>query len=173
MQPKLLLLPFIALTVFAVGCSGSTTGVGNSSSGASAGDALFAAPEGDATAGSIYGVWGGSLEDNGITFDTRWRFRESELTLATRCSLRDGRESETVAVTARARVSDEEITILESKKDEKRAGDFYCRANAQPRTLAACDDREGFERECFRLSGTTLTIYESPIEKLELVKLSD
>lgn len=177
MQGRALSSSVALLLYFAAGCSGTTAGVGNSSSsssgGSSGGDALFVAPEGEATPGSIYGVWGGTLEDNGITFDTRWRFRESELTLATRCSLRDGRESETVAVTARARVSDEEITILESKKDERRSGDFYCRANAQPRTLSVCDDREGFERECFRLSGTSLTIYESPIEKLELVKLSD
>lgn len=169
---SLLLPSLFAFALLAVGCSGTTTGVGSSSS-SGGGDALFVAPQGDATPGSIYGVWGGTLEDNGITFDTRWRFRESEMTLATRCTLRDGRESGTVSVTARARVSDEEITILESKKDEQRSGDFTCRANAQPRTIAVCPAREGAERECFRLSGSTLTIYESPIEKIELVKLSD
>lgn len=167
---------FVA-TFLAAGCSGTTAGVGSSSSGSSSGsgggDALFVAPEGEPTAGSIYGVWGGALEDNGITFDTRWRFRDSELTLATRCTLPDGRESGTVSVTAKARVTDEEITILESKNDEQRSGDFVCRASTRPRTLSACSDREGFERECFRLSATKLTIYESPIEKLDLVKLSD
>lgn len=163
--------PLFSALLFAAAtaCSGSTTtGVGPGP----AADTLFTTPEGDVTPDAIYGLWGGTLEDNGITFDTRWRFREDQLTLATRCSLRDGRESEVVSVTARARIDEDEITILESKKDEQRSGDFVCRANAQPRTIAACGD-DGFERECFRLSGTSLTIYESPIEKLALVKLSD
>lgn len=162
-------------------CSGSSSTVGSgpgaggtgSGSGGSDAAALFDAPSGDATGDSIFGVWGGSLVDGSMTFDTRWRFRETEIMLASRCSLSDGQESETVGVTARARVSEDEITFLESKRDEKKTGDITCRVNAQPRTLAACDAREGFERDCFRLSGTTLTIYGDPLEKLELVKLSD
>ena len=170
---QLRLHSLLLLLGFVSACSGSTSsGVGSGSG--SEGASLFDAPgQGDLTPDSIYGVWGGSLVDSGITFDTRWRLSENEITLATRCSLQDGRESETVGVTARARVSRDEITFLESKRDERKAGDFACRVNAQPRTLAACDAREGFERDCFRLAGTTLTMYGSPLEKLELVKLSD
>ena len=174
-------LSFAPLVILLAACSGSSSTVGTGSSGgggtgASAPAALFDEPGGDATGDSIYGVWGGSMADGGVTFDTRWRFRENEITLTTRCTLRDGRESETVGVTSRARVSDDEITFLESKRDEKKTGDITCRVNAQPRTLEVCDDSapEGFERDCFRREGTTLTIFgTSMLEKLELVKLSD
>lgn len=159
---------------FVAGCSGSSTTVGGSGGGGSEGAALFDSPESaDVTSGSIYGVWGGSLRENGITFDTRWRLRENAITLASRCTLADGRESETVGITARGRVNDGEITFLESKKDEKTTGGVTCRVNAQPRTLAACDEREGFEQDCFRLAGTTLTLFGNPLEKLELIKLAD
>jgi hypothetical protein len=166
----LIFLSFVILT----GCSGSSSTVG--SGGSSDGATLFDTPDegSNVTPGSMYGVWGGSLEENGITFDTRWHLSANSITLANRCKLRDGRESETVGVTARARVTDDEITFLESKKDEKRTGDFWCRVSATPRTLSACGGvHEGFEQDCFRLSGTTLTLYGNPLEKLELVKLSD
>lgn len=172
-------VPFALLLLLSLSaCSGSSSSV-SSESGSGSGsvsppaNTLFETPTSDATGGSIYGVWGGSLVDGGITFDTRWRFEADTITLATRCTLGDGRESGTVGVTARARVSEAEITFLESKRDEKDTGGVTCRVTAQPRTLSVCDEREGFERECFRREGTTLTIFGNPLERLELVKLSD
>lgn len=157
-----------------LGCSGSTSGVGTSSSSGSDGEALFEAPEQtEATPGSILGVWGGTLEDGRITFDTRWRLRKDSITLATRCTFPGGRQSGIVGITARGRVSDGEITFLESKKDENKTGEDFCRVSAQPRSFTACDGQPGFERMCFRLDGTTLTLYGDALEKLELVKLSD
>jgi hypothetical protein len=174
----------LSCIVVIAGCSGSTTGVGSSSSSSSSGgggggdsDALFnAPPEGSTvTPGSIEGLWAGMLEEGGITFDTRWKLHSSSITLATRCTFRDGRDSATVGVTARARVSETEITFLESKTDETRSGDAFCRVSAKPRSFNACGDvHEGFEENCFRFADMTLTLYgDTPLEKLELVKVSD
>ena len=165
------------------GCSGSTAGVGNGGRGGGSpsgsdsvdGAPLFAAPDGDATPNVIYGVWGGSMKEPGVTFDSRMRLARGAITFATRCEFDDGRESQIAAVTAAARVSDQEIAVLESKKDERRTGDITCRATAQPGTMDRCgDDRDGFEHDCFRLSGTTLTIFgSSSLDKVVMTKLSD
>jgi hypothetical protein len=173
----------LSALVMTSGCSGASTTLGDvegssggSGSGrASSGSKLFDAPKGEATPGAIHGLWGGAIVGNdGTGVDTRWRLDESELEVAGRCTLADGRESEIVAVTVAARVTEEEIAILESKKDEWRDGDQFCQVSLYPRKLTACDERAGFERECFRLGGTTLTIYgDSPLDKLPLTKLAD
>lgn len=181
----ILLLTFLAL---AAGCSGGTTGTGDGSSGSSGGttsdtnaatpeaEAMFEAPRRDATPGSIYGVWGGTAEDRGITFHTRMKLATRSVTMAARCQLRDGRTSAVVAVTAAARVTDESVAVLESKTADDDDGAVRCGVRLTPRELKRCskDPYEGPKRMCFELEGSSLTQYgESPLDKLEFTKLSD
>ncbi|MBX3203544.1 MAG: hypothetical protein KF764_00685 [Labilithrix sp.] len=191
-------LSTIALSLVLAGCSGSAAGGdvdgpgGSSSGGSSSGggassgsgdgsgsgsehDALFDAPsESAVTAGSIFGLWGGATKDLSFTFDSRMRLGQSTMTFATRCVRDNGDESAVVGVTVAARVDESEISVLESKKDEKKTGDITCRANARPGTTKRCDTDEGFRRACFVLDGTELTIYGmSSLDKVVLTKISD
>ena len=187
----------VAAAVVGVGCSGhdaspvdgtggpsgsSGSGVNNGGSSGSSGhasesEALFKAPTGTATPDSIFGVWGGTTKDNGVTFDTRMKLSATSATLATRCTLDDtGAVSGIVGVTAAARVSAESLVILESKSDKKDDGVVKCGVNATPREVKRCgaDQDRGFERNCFRLEGTSFTDFgATPFDKIELTKLSD
>lgn len=126
------------------------------------------------TPDSIYGTWGGVLEDGQLRFDSRIRLTPGSISFATRCELPDGRESAVASVTAKARISDDEIAVLESKKHEIPMEGGTCRAFARPTTTSRCTAREGFETSCFRLDETRLVIFgASPFDKLELTKLSD
>ncbi len=159
--------------------SGGTSGSSGSSSSGGAGaaaDALFEAPTGTATPDSIYGVWGGTLTNNGTTFDTRMRLSATSATLATRCTIESGASSAVVGVTVAARISAEGFVILESKSDKKDDGTVRCAVNATPKQIKPCtaDQPKGFERDCFSLEGTTFTDYgASPLQKSEFTKLSD
>jgi hypothetical protein len=155
--------------------SGSKTGSGSGSASGSAAEALFTAePGASATPDSLLGVWGGQMKELSVTFDTRMKIGSSSVTFATRCVMDDGRESAVVAVTASARVTSDNIAILESKKDEKNTGGVTCRANARPGETKRCAKVDGFQKECFHLDGTALTFYgATPFEKLELTKISD
>jgi hypothetical protein len=156
--------------------SGSGSGTGSGSGSASgAAEGLFSAePGASATPDSILGVWGGSMKELSVTFDTRMKITANDVTFATRCVLDDGRESAVVAVTASARVTNDNIAILESKKDEKNTGGVTCRANARPGETKKCAKVDGFQKSCFHLDGTQLTIYgTTPFDKLEMTKISD
>ena len=163
------------------GPSGASSGSSSSSSSSSGGagtaaDALFEAPTGVATPDSIYGVWGGTLTDNGTTFDTRMKLSATSATLATRCTLASGASSAVVGVTVAARISAEGFVILESKSDKKDDGTVRCAVNATPKQIKPCgaDQPKGFERDCFVLEGTTFTDYgATTFEKSEFTKLSD
>jgi hypothetical protein len=156
------------------GSSGKPGSSGGTGGGSSEGAALFDTPSGKATPGSIYGVWGGSAEDGGITFDIRYKLNASSVTVAGRCS-KGGATSPVAAVTVKARVSDSEIAILESKEDTQKNGDLTCTARPKPGTIAKCAPKdEGFEHDCFTLSGTTLTLFgTTSFEKVQMTKLSD
>ena len=185
--------------LIAVGCSGHNTGVADGTSGSSGGDgssgssgagssgssgahpsdseALFQAPTGTATPDTIFGVWGGSLKNNGITFDSRMRLSTASATLATRCTLdSSGKTSGIVGVTAAARISGASLVILESKSDQKDDGVVRCSVKLAPREVKRCaaDVTKGFERDCFTIEGTQFTDYgASSFDKVELTKLSD
>ncbi len=182
----------LATALAGVGCSGhdastvdgaSGSGSSGSSSGTSGGtpgraaesDALFEAPTGGATPDSIYGVWGGTLKDGGVTFDTRMKLSATSATLATRCTLASGAASAVVGVTVAARISVEGFVILESKSDKKDDGTVKCAVNVTPKQIKPCSaDDKGFERDCFVLEGTTFTDYgATPFAKSEFTKLSD
>lgn len=160
----------------ALGCSdsdGSGSGAGSGSSSSEFGG-LFSAPSADATPDSLVGLWGGSIQDNGVTFDVRFQFTASSVTLATRCTLADGESSAIVGVTAKARVTDDGYTILESKEQQKDDGKVMCKVSLKPREVARCaDDAFAAKQACFELSGTTFVQYETPVDKVELTKLSD
>ena len=183
----------LATALVGIGCSGhdasaidgtsSSSGAagtpGSSSSSGSAGsaaDALFEAPTGTATPDSIYGVWGGTLKDNGTTFDTRMKLSATSATLATRCTLANGASSAVVGVTVAARISADGFVILESKSDKKDDGTVRCAVNATPKQIKPCtaDEPKGFEHDCFLLEGTTFTDFGSTaFDKSEFTKLSD
>ena len=159
-------LPWIASSLL-FACSGSsTTGVSTKGD-----DSLFVAPSGEATPDDIYGTWGGAMKRANVTFDTRMRFSANRMTVAAKCQLDDGRTTDVASVTVTARVSEKEITLLESRRDEKKLDDFSCYANAHPETVKACGD-DFVKTSCFALSGTSLTIYGEG-EQLELTKLAD
>lgn len=132
-----------------VGCGGGGGGF----------DDLYAAPTGSAT-GALYGVWGGTYQ----VFDTRWVLGSDELTLANKCG------NTIVGVTVSARVSDTEISILESDHD----GGESCAVNAVPGTFTVCSDDPFVPKDtCFVHAGTSLTLYESDVDYIELTKLED
>jgi hypothetical protein len=197
------LLPFVtsgALAIASIGCSGESAGVpgssgssdpfaSNGSSGSSGssggrssftppsdGEALYGAPFGSATPDSIFGLWGGSLNEGGTLFDMRMKIGASAITFANRCTVSNGKRSGVVSVTAAARVSQESVVVLETKQDQKDDGIVRCSVSLTPRQLERCgaDQHEGFERECFRLDGTKLEIFgETSFEKFSFAKLSD
>ena len=168
-----LLLP--ALLSSLVACSGSSGSTVTSSDDSPTASAVFEPGTGEVTPDSIYGTWGGVIEDNAWTFDTRLRLTATTATIATRCQAPNGKQGALVGVTVKARVDEEAIAYLESKNDERTLGDITCRANARPMTIERCATREeGFEQSCFVLDGTTLTVYgRSPLEKATLTKLAD
>ena len=165
--------------LFLVGCSGGTAKVGDGTAGSPAvanSDALFAAPTKAATPDSIYGVWGGTLEDLGTTFDTRMKLSAASATAAARCTTAEGKHSGTVAVTAAARISDQEMAVLESKTDAKDDGIVKCSVSLAPRNVKRCsaDMHPGFETDCFKLDGMSLVEFgKTPLQKIWLTKLSD
>jgi uncharacterized low-complexity protein len=165
----------ITLTMFGLalgGCAANSGGASNSESEPN--DALFQTPSGDVTPDSIYGVWGGVLEDNGFQFDSRMQLAPNAISFSTRCQLPSGKESAVASVTARARISEDEIAVLESKTDERKMSEGTCRAFARPATTTRCTTKPGLERRCFTLEGTRLVIYaDTPYDVLELTKLSD
>lgn len=127
----------------------------------------------DVTPDSIVGLWGGVLKDLSFTFDLRMRIEVGSVTFATRCD-QNGTSGAIAGVTAKARVSDSEFAILESKNDERKVGDITCRANAHVGQVRRCAEVDGFQTKCFVLSGTQLTFYgDSPFDKLDLTKISD
>jgi hypothetical protein len=184
----------LAATV-AIGCSGHDTNIGDgtSSSGSSGASgapsssggtnppgsgaaALYDAPSGSATPDSIFGVWGGSKTDNGITFDARMKLTKDSATLATRCTVDSTRKvSGIVGITVAARVTDESYVILESKSDEVNEGGVRCSVNLAPREVKRCKaEDKGFEHDCFTVEGTTFTAYgASSFDAIALTKLSD
>lgn len=156
----------------------TTTGTGDGSgagaAGSAAGEQLFAPPSGDASGGSILGTWGGVMKSGSFTFDTRTKFEARSVTFATRCQLPSGKPSGVASVVAAARVSNDEIAILETKNDERKDGEITCRANAHVGSTTACAVVDGFQHDCFALDGLSLVFYgATPYDKLEMTKLSD
>lgn len=186
------------LVLFAciVGCGGSDAGsIGNASSGGTSSEGsgsgsgsgaedplgsgkdgpadLFDAPSSpSSTPDSILGLWGGAKEDVGMSFDLRYKFTPSSITVALKCT-KDTGDTATASVTVAARVADVEIAILESKKDKIDTGKVSCEVNLAPVTAKPCAS-DGIKIECFDLAGRELAIIgRSPLDKVELTKLSD
>lgn len=159
------------------GSSGDTatsTGTSTATTGNPAGEQLFAAPSGDATGSSILGVWGGVIKDGEFTFDTRTKLEAHSVTFATRCQLPNGKTSAVASVVAAARVSNDEIAVLETKNDERKTGDITCRASSHVGSLTACEVVDGFQHDCFALDGLALVLYgKTPFDKVEMTKISD
>jgi hypothetical protein len=169
----------VGLASLAVGCSGASTGDGGAGGAGvpSVGASMFDAPSGAATPGSIYGVWGGTLVQGDLAFDTRMKLASGSVTVASRCTrTSDGARSGIVGVTAAARITADAMDVLESKSDTKDDGVLKCTVNVTPRQLPRCAAGQpaGFERGCFKLDGTTLVEFgTNGLDKLELTKLSD
>jgi hypothetical protein len=153
---------------------GTATSTGTGTGAGAAGEQLFAAPSGDATASSIFGLWGGVLKSGELTFDTRMKLEAHSVTFGTRCRLPNGKTSAVASVVAAARVSTEEIAVLETKLDERKTGDITCRASSQVSSLTACAVVDGFQHDCFALDGLALVFYgTTPFDKIEMTKISD
>jgi hypothetical protein len=169
----------VGLASLAMGCSGASSGDGGAGADGvpAAGAAMFEAPSGAATPGSIYGVWGGTLVQGDLAFDTRMRFASGSVTVASRCTrTSDGARSGIVGVTAAARITADSMQILETKSDTKDDGVLKCSVGVTPLQLGRCaaDQPAGFERGCFKLDGTKLVEFgTNGLDKLELTKLSD
>jgi hypothetical protein len=167
------------LACLAVGCSGASTGDGGAGGGGvpAVGASMFEAPSGAATPGSIYGVWGGTLVQGDLAFDTRMKLASSTVTVASRCTrTTDGARSPIVGVTSAARITADSMQILETKSDTTDDGVLKCTVGTTPLQLARCgaDQPAGFERGCFKLDGTKLVEFgTNGLDKLELTKLSD
>lgn len=170
---------------FGVGCSGSDTGSPGSSGSSGAPAATTDSPEGaalfeppsstKATPDSIFGTWGGSADDGGITFDIRMHFEKSSMTLAGRCSREPDGTTPIVSATVSARVSNDGISILESKENVSTNGKIACRVHPTPIEWKPCPtDDFAQPKKCFDLSGTSLSFYgDTPLEKSTLTKLTD
>jgi hypothetical protein len=153
--PVLALGSFVALTA----CSSTTTGTGGG--GGSAFDSLFSAPKNaTATAGDVHGVWGGSTSIDGITFDYRFKFENTAITLANRCKFPDG-TSLTTGATAAARVTDHDVTMLESKSDHEVNGSDRCNVDLKPGAYP------------YAIDGLSLTLTGPDESTLKMVKISD
>jgi hypothetical protein len=133
---------------------------------------LFAAPSGTASAGSIYGLWGGAGEGTGgSSFDLRMGLRATEATIATRCAV-DGNQGPIAGATVKARITSERIEYLESKTDKRTSNGVTCTVSLKPLALTACEP-DSLKRNCFVRDGTTLELFESPLSSVKLTKLSD
>src|SRR5262249_48674501 len=120
------------------------------------------------------GVWSSPKTHNGpLTIESRTRFSKNAMDVAVRCTRNDTDESLVAGVTVSARIGNDEVAVLEDKTDERKKGDFDCSASAHTNTTKACEPND-VRANCFVLDGTTLTLYgSSPIESLEMTKISD
>jgi hypothetical protein len=182
MNPRPLLSLGLALPLLA--CSGaSNPGVdgsgGGGAGGSSAYDPLFSAPGGSATADQVYGLWGGSAERAGTKFDIRMRLEDGRITLAGRCTFKDG-TTLTTGTSGSARVATKadsfgcfspkghgtekptcgSIEILESKTNKQTLGEKFCTVELKPMMWR------------YALTGMDLVL-STDTDDLELVKLSD
>jgi hypothetical protein len=161
-------LSLIVLLVTA-GCSG--TGAGNLYA------PLFDAPTTAATPDEVTGLWGGSLEQGSVRFDTRFKFEAGKTTVATKCTYKDGtvlsagavatsRTAEKTGATCLGFVGAEKAThcgtveILETKADRAVAGDKVCSVNLRPLSTT------------WSIAGTKMR-YEMDADWVDLVKISD
>ena len=140
--------------------------------------ALFDAPTGAVTAGTIFGLWGGVDDGNaGTSIDVRVKLTPTTISNALRCKLTSTQhQSGIVGVTAAARNTEDDLVFLESKNDSFDDGTIRCSTSVAPRELKRCasDVSPGFEESCFTLEGTTLTLFgDTQLDKLVLLKLSD
>jgi hypothetical protein len=143
--------------VFLAACGGSS-GAGTSPSY----DPLFGPPSNTrADPNSVLGLWAASASANGVQLDMRFRIDSNSMTIANRCHFSDG-SAVTVGTDVAIRVSDAEITVLETKSDQAGTNDDRCNVNASAGPLE------------YTLSGgqLTLTSLNAP-DELHLVKVSD
>ncbi len=175
---------FAALATGAPACSvgsssggtgplGSNTDATNPEAGG-----LFAPPQAAASGDSLLGVWGGTLKTTSVTFDVRYKLAPDSVTLANRCTLSNGTQSPIVGATAKARVTDDAIVVLESKSDDYDDGEVRCSVMLVPKQTPRCATSGAggaeFAKGCFELEGTKLVLHgDTPLDKLELVKPSN
>lgn len=169
----------IALQLALAGCTLTTSDSGdsrdpdNSSKGSKnseIGAALFAA-SGEATPDDIFGVWSVPVQSDGPhTLEAMTRFASDRIEMGARCTLDSG-EVAIAGTSARARVSNREISVLEATEDKRPVGEGTCRMRTHVNTAKACEE-EPFVN-CFVLDGTTLTLYATPLEKSVATKISD
>ena len=60
------------------------------------------------------------MKDLEWTFDTRVKIDDALITFATKCISPEGKQAGIASVAAKARISNDDISILESKNDEKK-----------------------------------------------------
>lgn len=167
--PSVLILAFVFLS----GCA-SEGGPGSSVGGDSSpeGEALFAVA-GTATPDDVHGVWSSrTLAGEDIEGNLRVRFSPESVEAAARCTLLSTGGTLFAYVRGRARISNSEISVLESKIDTRFLGDLRCSTNIDIATTPVC---EGETRSrCFLLEGSRLTIFGATSGQVdELVKISD
>ena len=118
-------------------------------------------------------MWGGTTKLQTVTIDVRIRFDEGAILFAARCTSGD-HASVDVAVSGKARISNDLMEVLESKEDVKTIAGTQCRASIQAGRTPQCGGTDASQTDCFHLSGTKLTMYgSSALSKLELTRISD
>jgi hypothetical protein len=163
----------------ATGGAGGAGGAGSSGSSGESGAATFAGLFAESprapSPGKIGGLWGGQTKaptNPDFEFDFRYEFRPTRLTAANRCSYK-GQQGPTAGVAVLARISEQEITVLENKKDEQALSGVTCSVAPPAIVIPACP-QTGAPSQCFKLAGTELTIVgDTEFSTLKLTKIRD
>lgn len=135
-------LSAIVLTLaLAIACSNSSGGGGGGLFGGGAGGgvaSLHSAKPGKVTPTSILGIWkvaGGETDDGGVVTSTLVKIEQARFVAETRCAAKESGQAVIAQVVVGASVSEDSVSIRESKKDVKqiKVGDqtLQCEASIE------------------------------------------
>jgi hypothetical protein len=162
------------------GGGGSSNSGGPSGASSPEGTALFSV-SGSATPDQIFGVWGmPSANADSVRINGRTRFTADSVEAAAQC-VDNATQAQVIAdVTARARVSNKEVDVLEANTDVRtltaNGVTGHCNATTSVNSSAQCTPSalaSLVPRSCFDLKGTTLTIYDELGVSEKWTKISD
>jgi hypothetical protein len=162
-RAPLFLLALFVLVACSSTATGSSPGTGSDPNAPGGGttppassefDALFQPPNPSAkvTGNSLFGLW--AETGSGSSQDIRLKISDVSFTRAVRCD-EGSQGTETVGVTATARVSNSSIELLETKSAV--SASKSCGVGVKVSQLTSCIGSSTYD--CFELSGTQLTAY--------------
>jgi hypothetical protein len=157
--------------VGSIGCSGASGNEDLVAAPANEAD-MFAEQTGTVTSGVVTGLWGGFSTLDDTTLESRFRFSNGAVTVARRCS-KGGVQTPIAYAKAGARISENEITVLEDKRDTTTAGDVTCVVELSRGTIRRCDEARDATTTCFSIAGKRLVFYGPAEEAIEFEKKAD